>query len=43
MFAPEFEYHKATSVADAIHLLNTNREARLLAGGHSLIPLLKLR
>ncbi len=43
MFASAFEYHKATSVADAIQLLNTNREARLLAGGHSLIPLLKLR
>ena len=43
MFASEFEYHMATSVADAIQLLNTNREARLLAGGHSLISLLKLR
>ena len=43
MFAKEFDYHKATSVAQAIQLLNTNPEARLLAGGHSLIPLLKLR
>jgi carbon-monoxide dehydrogenase medium subunit len=43
MFSPEFDYHKATSVAEATQLLNTNPGARVLAGGHSLIPLLKLR
>ncbi|MEK7814950.1 MAG: FAD binding domain-containing protein, partial [Chloroflexota bacterium] len=43
MFAPEFDYYKATSVAEAIQLLNAHREAKVLAGGHSLIPLLKLR
>ena len=43
MFATEFEYHKATSVAQAIQLLSANPEAKLLAGGHSLIPLMKLR
>ena len=43
MFATEFEYHKATSVAQAIQLLSANPESKLLAGGHSLIPLMKLR
>ncbi len=43
MFATEFEYHRATSVAQAIQLLNSNQDAKLLAGGHSLLPLLKLR
>ena len=43
MFATEFEYHKATTVAQAIQLLSANPEAKLIAGGHSLIPLMKLR
>ena len=43
MFATEFAYHKATSVADAIRLLETNPGSKVLAGGHGLIPLLKLR
>ena len=43
MFAPEFNYHKASSVAEAIELLGANGGAKLIAGGQSLIPLLKLR
>ncbi len=43
MFAPEFDYYKASSVAEAIQLLGANDGAKLIAGGHSLIPLLKLR
>ena len=43
MFAPEFDYHKASSVAEAIELLSANGGAKLIAGGQSLIPLLKLR
>ncbi|MFQ6028041.1 MAG: FAD binding domain-containing protein, partial [Dehalococcoidia bacterium] len=43
MFAAEFDYHKASSVAEAIQLLGANPEAKLLAGGHSLLPLMKLR
>jgi carbon-monoxide dehydrogenase medium subunit len=43
MYAPEFEYHKAATVAEAIQLLSSNEDAKLLAGGHSLLPLLKLR
>ena len=38
------EYARATSVADAIKLLEQHGEdARLLAGGHSLLPMMKLR
>jgi carbon-monoxide dehydrogenase medium subunit len=43
MYAPDFDYYRATSVADASALLNKHPGAKLLAGGHSLIPLLKLR
>ena len=43
MFAPEFDYYRASSVAEAIQLLGSHDGAKLIAGGHSLIPLLKLR
>ncbi len=43
MYAPQFDYHRAGSVAEALQLLADDPEAKLLAGGHSLIPLLKLR
>ena len=43
MFAAEFEYRKAGSVAEAVQLLADHPEARLLAGGHSLIPLMRFR
>lgn len=43
MYAAEFDYHKADSVADALQLLGAHQGAKLIAGGHSLIPLLKLR
>jgi len=43
MFAPSFDYYRAKSVAEAGDLLRKNPGAKLLAGGHSLIPLLKLR
>jgi len=43
MFAPEFDYHRAESVAEAGKLLADNPGAKILAGGHSLIPILKLR
>ncbi len=38
-----FTYHRATSVEDAIAALAANPDARLLAGGHSLVPSMKLR
>ena len=44
MIPGQFEYHRPTSVADAIGLLaSLGEEARLVAGGHSLIPMMKLR
>lgn len=44
MIAAPFDYHRAESVSDALRLLGQyGDEAKLLAGGHSLIPLLKLR
>jgi aerobic carbon-monoxide dehydrogenase medium subunit len=40
----QFEYEKATSVAHALTLLTRYApSARILAGGHSLIPMMKLR
>jgi aerobic carbon-monoxide dehydrogenase medium subunit len=40
----EFDYRVADSVEDAISLLDQGGEdAKLLAGGHSLLPLMKLR
>ena len=39
-----FEYEKATSVDHALELLGRwGEEARVVAGGHSLIPMMKLR
>ena len=39
-----FEYHAPRSVADAIRLLGElGPDAKLLAGGHSLLPMMKLR
>jgi carbon-monoxide dehydrogenase medium subunit len=38
-----FDYEVADSVDHAIELLGSGKEARLLAGGHSLLPLMRLR
>jgi aerobic carbon-monoxide dehydrogenase medium subunit len=39
-----FDYVRATSVANALDLLERHgEEARLIAGGHSLLPMMKLR
>ena len=43
MYSANFDYHRARSLADAHRLLAANPGAKLLAGGHSLIPLMKLR
>jgi len=41
---PTFAYHAPRSVGEAISLLSTlGDEAKLLAGGHSLLPMMKLR
>jgi aerobic carbon-monoxide dehydrogenase medium subunit len=43
MYAAEFDYYKADSVGEAVRLLRSHEGAKLLAGGHSLLPLMKLR
>ena len=44
MIPAGFDYHAPRSVADAIKLLgDLGPEAKLLAGGHSLLPMMKLR
>ncbi len=43
MFPAKFDYYRANSVEEAVWLLGQNRDAKLLAGGHSLIPMMKLR
>lgn len=44
MIPGPFNYHRPSSVAQAVALLAANGdEARPLAGGHSLIPMMKLR
>lgn len=43
MFPSPFSFHRAASVADAIAVLGQNPDAKVIAGGHSLIPAMKLR
>jgi carbon-monoxide dehydrogenase medium subunit len=39
----EFKFHRPTTVRQAAGLLSREEEAKLLAGGHTLIPTMKLR
>jgi carbon-monoxide dehydrogenase medium subunit len=43
MIPAAFKYAAPRSVADAVDLLSSHDEAKVLAGGHSLLPLMKLR
>ncbi len=44
MIPSVFEYHAPTSLPDALRLLSElGEEAKLLAGGHSLLPMMKVR
>jgi carbon-monoxide dehydrogenase medium subunit len=43
MIPAAFDYVRAGSVDEAISLLGSREDAKLLAGGHSLLPLMKLR
>ena len=44
MIPGPFQFHRPQSVADAVKLLSSlGDEARPLAGGHSLVPMMKLR
>ena len=41
MYSADFDYYAAGSVTEAVQLLSQHPGAMLLAGGHSLIPLLE--
>jgi len=43
MYPAAFEYHAPTTVAEALDLLGRLEDAKLLAGGHSLVPMMRLR
>ena len=42
MYPPKFDYVRAGSVEDAISQV-TSSDGKLLAGGHSLLPVMKMR
>ena len=43
MYASSFEYYRPKDLKEATALLKKKRDAKLLAGGHSLLPAMKLR
>ena len=43
MTPASFDYHRPTSVEEALALLGSNGDTKALAGGHSLLPAMKIR
>jgi carbon-monoxide dehydrogenase medium subunit len=43
MIPAAFSYQRASSVDEAVRLLGQHQDAKVLAGGHSLVPLMRLR
>jgi aerobic carbon-monoxide dehydrogenase medium subunit len=43
MYPAAFEYHAPSTVKEALGLLTKLDDAKILAGGHSLVPMMKLR
>ena len=43
MIPAQFDYKRANTLDEALSLLAQNEDAKILAGGHSLIPAMKLR
>jgi len=43
MIPPSFDYAVPASVEEAVTLLQSNPDAKILAGGHSLVPLMRFR
>ena len=43
MIPASFDYARPKTVAEAVSLLGQNPDAKILAGGHSLIPMMKIR
>ena len=42
MYPPKFDYYRASSTTEAIALAKEH-DGKFLAGGHSLLPVMKLR
>src|SRR5512145_3174825 len=43
MIPPSFEYAAPKTLPEAVTLLSNNPDAKVLAGGHSLLPMMKIR
>ncbi len=43
MYSESFDYYRPKTLAEAVELLRKNKDAKVLAGGHSLLPAMKLR
>ncbi len=43
MYPAKFDYFRAASVEEAVALLHRHRDSKVIAGGHSLLPIMKLR
>jgi carbon-monoxide dehydrogenase medium subunit len=43
MYPPKFDYYRAGSANEAVTLLEEHSGAKVIAGGHSLLPAMKLR
>ena len=43
MVPANFDYHRPQSVGEALRILASNEDAKILAGGHSLVPAMKFR
>jgi carbon-monoxide dehydrogenase medium subunit len=43
MYSASFDYYRPKTVAEALALLRKHKDSKLLAGGHSLLPAMKLR
>lgn len=43
MYPRPFDYKRVSSVQEAVDILQANPEAKILSGGHSLLPAMKLR
>jgi probable selenate reductase FAD-binding subunit len=43
MYPPQFKYLRANNLKEALEIMNSHEDVTVLAGGQSLLPLLKLR
>ncbi|MBX3050690.1 MAG: xanthine dehydrogenase family protein subunit M [Caldilineaceae bacterium] len=43
MIPATFDYHRPGTIGEAVQLLQNNPDTKVLAGGHSLVPVMKMR